>query len=157
MASAMTVEQFLDTHHIPYDILNHPRAPTSLKAAEAAEIEADCLAKGVLLEDDKGSYMLAVLPATRHLKLRKLRQEIGRDLHMASEGEINQLFKDCDVGAVPPLGPAYGLETVLDDSLSEHMDLFLEAGDHERLIHVKTSDFMELMHDAPHGHFTAPA
>lgn len=156
MALATTVEQYLDSHHIPYEILNHPRTPTSLKAAEAAEIEADCLAKAILLEDDSG-YMVAVLPATRHLKLRKLCQEVGRDLHMATEGEINQLFKDCDVGAVPPLGPAYGLETVLDDSLSGHVDIFLEAGDHERLIHVKTADFMQLMHDARHGHFTAPA
>lgn len=156
MARAMTLEQYLDTHHIPYDIVTHARTPTSLQTAAAAEIEAGCLAKAVLLEDESG-YMMAVLPATHQLKLRKLRLEMGRDLRMAAESEMQQVFKDCDVGAVPPVGTAYGMETVLDDSLAEHADLFLEAGDHKRLLHVKTQDFMRLLHDARHGSFTASA
>lgn len=155
MARTMTLEQFLDTHQIPYEVFTHARTPTSLKTAAAAEIEAGCLAKAVLLEDDSG-YLMAVLPATHQLKLRKLRQEFGRDLRMAAESEMKQVFKDCDVGAVPPVGAAYGMETVLDDSLTEHADLFLEAGDHQRLLHVKTKDFMSLLHDSRHGHFTAP-
>ncbi len=156
MARAMTLEQYLDSHHVPYEVVLHPRTPTSLKAAEAAEIEAGRLAKGVLLEDDRG-YMMAVLPASHHLELRRLQQAVGRKLKMATEDEISHIFKDCDPGAIPPLGPAYGVETVLDDSLSAQADLFLEAGDHERLIHLKTLDFMALMPDARHGHFTTPA
>lgn len=156
MARAMTLEQYLDTHHVSYEVITHDRTPTSLKTAAAAEIEAGCLAKGVLLEDDSG-YLMAVLPATHQLKLRKLRQDVGRDLRMAGESEMKQVFKDCDVGAVPPLGVAYGMETILDDSLGGHANLFLEAGDHQRLLRVKTQDFMDLLHDSRHGRFTAPA
>ncbi len=154
MARTMTLEQYLDTHNVPYEVITHERTPNSLQSAAAADVEADCLAKAVLLEDDRG-YMMAVLPATRQLKLRKLRQDVGRDLKMADESEMAQVFKDCDVGAVPPMGTLYGVETVLDDSLDTHADLFLEAGDHEHLIHVKTRDFMALLPNAQHGHFTS--
>ncbi len=154
MAIAYTVEKYLDLHHIPYEILSHPRTTTSLKTAEAANIGADRLAKAVLLED-KGGYMIAVLPASHHLVLRELRSQTGRSVRMATEDEISGLFKDCERGAVPALGPAYGLDTVCDDSLAEQPDVYFEAGDHHELIHVDREQFLALLGAAGHGRFSS--
>jgi len=154
MTIATTIEKYLTSHHVAYDIISHPRTPTSLKTAQAAEIEADCVAKAVLLEDDAG-YMMAVLPASHHLQMNELQREVGRTLHMADENEIGQVFRDCDNGAIPALGTAYGVDTIWEECLTEHPDIYFEAGDHERLVHVKTADFMELLQDARHGHFSA--
>jgi Ala-tRNA(Pro) deacylase len=55
------------------------------------------------------------------------------------------LFKDCEVGAVPPVAMAYGLATYLDESLASQPDIYFEAGDHEALIHMRTEQFLSLM------------
>ena len=46
---------------------------------------------------------------------------------------MGALFKDCEFGAVPPLGLAYGMSTVIDDCLSEQPEIYFEAGDHDRI------------------------
>jgi Ala-tRNA(Pro) deacylase len=54
-----------------------------------------------VLRRDAG-YMLAVLPASHHLRLSDLRNQLGDDVEMAKEAEIDPLFPDCVQGAVPP-------------------------------------------------------
>ncbi|MDA8095490.1 MAG: YbaK/EbsC family protein [Betaproteobacteria bacterium] len=155
MAIAQTIEKYLDAHSIPYDVLIHPRASNSLEAAASAHIEGASLAKAVLLEDDAG-YMMAVLPATRDLELSKLRQKISRKVRLATEDTIPNVFSDCQLGAIPPLGPAYGVDTIWDDSLENRSDIYFEAGDHEELIHLDAREFLTLLGDAPHGEISRP-
>jgi len=154
MAIAYTIEQYLNQHHVPYQVVSHPRAVTSLKTAEAANIRPDLLAKAVLLEDEQG-YVVAVLPATHHIKLNMLRRQMGRNIRMASEDEIAELFTDCAIGAIPALGPAYGIETVWDESLAGQSGIYFEAGDHEELIRVSAEGFADMLGTARHGHFTS--
>jgi Ala-tRNA(Pro) deacylase len=155
MSLSTTIERYLKQSNVPYNLVSHPRAVTSLKTAGSAHIDASRLAKAVLLEDDN-RYMLAVLPASRHVKLGKLRHELGRDVRMATEGEVAELFKDCDPGAIPALGAAYGVEMIWDDSLLEQPELYFEAGDHERLVQMKTEDYRKLVGNLWHGQFTVP-
>jgi len=155
MAIAYTVEKYLQTHHIPFDVVTHPHTATSLNTASAAHIAGACLAKAVLLEDDEG-YMVAVLPASHHVKLGMLRSQTGRNVRMATEREVSDLFPDCEPGAIPALACAYGIETVLDDRLMEQPDIYFEAGDHEELIHMRCEQFEEMMSTAVHTQFSAP-
>ena len=72
-------------------------------------------------------------------------------LGLAVEQDVAELFRDCDPGAIPPLGAAYGVKTLVDDSLVNQPDVYFEAGDHEDLIHVDHAQFSELMSGAEHG------
>lgn len=155
MAIASTIEKYLGMHSVPFDVLKHPHTITSLQAAEAAHVGGDQLAKAVLVEDENG-YLVAVLPASRHLDLGRLRRETGRRLGLATESEIPGIFSDCEPGVIPAVGLAYGIETVVDDSLMEQPDIYFEAGDHEELIHLSGTQFMELLGTARHGAFSSP-
>ena len=94
MAIAPTFQKYLDQHVI-YDVIAHEPTMSSLRTAQASHIPGDCLAKAVVLRDDNG-YMLAVLPATHHgRRMRDLRLQFGKDVDLASEREIDQLFHDC--------------------------------------------------------------
>ncbi|HEX5007340.1 MAG TPA: YbaK/EbsC family protein, partial [Hyphomonadaceae bacterium] len=84
-----------------------------------------------------------------------LKRWLGRDVQLADELEFQPLFADCTLGAVPPIGDAFGLETVLDDSLLTDDDVYFEGGDHRTLIHVAASDWRRLMKDAAHSAFSA--
>jgi len=155
MATATTVERYLGMHHLPYEVIAHAKAGTSLRAARAAAIPPKQLVKGVLLEVD-GQYLLAVLPAARHLRLGELRRRLDRDIGMATEHEVAMVFRDCDPGAVPALGPAYGVETIWDDSVMYLEELYFEAGDHEHLVHMRARDYMDMMRSCAHGSFSEP-
>lgn len=152
MALAATVEEYLKTRDVPYEVLSHPHTPNSIKTASAADVSARRLAKAVVLEDENG-YLMAVLPADCRVQIGRLRERTGRNVGLATEGELASLFADCEVGAIPPLGIAYGMETIVDDELAEQPEIFFEAGDHEGLIRMKTADFMRLLTSARHGHF----
>jgi len=81
-----------------------------METAAAAHMPGDRLAKTVLLEDDEG-HVAAVLPTTHAVRLWDLWVKTGRHLVLAREIELRELFKDCDVGALPPVCMAYGMKT----------------------------------------------
>ncbi len=144
----------LNARHIPYEVVEHAKTATSPQAAVAAHVPDDHIAKGVLMKDNTG-YVLAVIPGDQWLDQRRLSEELGRDLQMASEEEIGRLFSDCDLGAIPPLGIAYGIDMMLDEDLISLAKVYFEAGDHEHLIAVDSEHFHELMCGVRHCHLTA--
>lgn len=148
------MEQFLDERHIPYRIVLHEHTATSLQSAHAAHVDPARLAKAVLLEGDDGP-MVAIIPADQQVRIGQLRRDFGPQLHLADEASIRGLFIDCDPGAVPGLPMAWGVETVWDDSLLARSDIYLEVGDHERLIHLETQRLREAMPEMAHCRFSA--
>jgi Ala-tRNA(Pro) deacylase len=154
---SQTLQHYLEQHHVPYEVIQHPHSTRSLESASTAHVDPDRVAKAVVVEGrQEGStcYLLAVLPASNQLDLHQLQREAGLKLRLATEEEIGRLFRDCELGAVPALGQAYGVETIWDDSLQANSDLYFEAGDHERLIHMKTGDFLGMLGESPHGRFS---
>ncbi|MBL8529125.1 MAG: YbaK/EbsC family protein, partial [Burkholderiales bacterium] len=127
---ATTLENYLRYMQVPFEVLPHPKAMTSLRSANAAHIPAHQMAKAVVLEDETG-YVMAVVPADRRVHLGALREQLGRTMGLATEPELGTVFKDCALGAIPPLGAAYGIESVVDDELREGSEIYFEAGDHE--------------------------
>jgi Ala-tRNA(Pro) deacylase len=146
MAIAMTVSNYLAEHDVEYDILSHSHTTSSGESAQAAHIPGARLAKSVILEDDQG-YLMVILPANRHIDLGELHRRMNRNLGLATEDELGQLFGDCEIGALPALGPAYGIETLVDDQIAEQPEIYFEAGDHEQLIHVSAETFGALLGD----------
>jgi Ala-tRNA(Pro) deacylase len=134
-------------------VIPHELSMTSTRTAEICHISGDRLAKGIVLRRD-GEYVLAVLPASHHLRLSELRTELGDNVHMADETEIDRLFHDCVHGAVPAVGKCYGLNIIVDDSIQTQPDIYMEAGDHETLLHMGHAQFARLTANAPRGRFS---
>jgi len=156
MTVATTVKSFLTDKGIEYDVVSHPKTYSSAETAAAAHIPDDHIAKGVVLKDEDG-YMLAVIPGSEWINMERVRDEMNRDLHLATEEEITSLLPDCQLGAVPPIGEAYGLDTILDEDLTSLAKVYLEAGSHEELVVVSNEQFNALMKGVRHGHFCAVA
>jgi len=154
MAIAITLKQYLADSDIDYETLTHPRAMSSSQTAEASHIPGARLAKAVLLKEGRDSYLLAVLPASHHIRLDALRDWLGRQVTLATEEEIEALFSDCEIGAVPPIGNAYGLDVVVDESLVGDDDVYFEAGDHATLVRVPGTAFERLLANARQGQFS---
>jgi Ala-tRNA(Pro) deacylase len=154
MSIAPTLKRYLAAENVQYEEILHELSMSSNRTAEACHISGNRLAKGIVLRRD-GGYLLAVMPASHHLRLSELRTKLGDDVDMASETEIDQLFRDCTHGAIPAIGKCYGLDLIIDDSIEVQPEIYMEAGDHETLLHLSHEQFARLTADAPHGRFSA--
>ena len=153
MPIAETVRRYLNEHSVDFDVVTHSHTGSSHETAEAAHVREDHIAKAVVVKDANG-YAMVVVPASNWVEMDHLRKELNRDLHLATEDELETLFTDCETGAVPPLGPAYGMETFLDESIKSLANVYFEAGDHEGLVHVAGKDFKTLLGGVRHGYFS---
>jgi Ala-tRNA(Pro) deacylase len=127
MAISPTFQRYLATKNVVYDILVHEPTKSAMRTAEACRVSGDRVAKAVVLHDEYG-YVLAILPASHQIRLDDLRRQLGLDVDLAAEYEIEELFDDCIPGAIPPVGECYGLETVVDDSIERQPEVYLEGG-----------------------------
>jgi len=155
MAIPLRMQSYLQQFSVSYDVLHHPYSEGSEYTARIAGVPADRMAKAVLTEDHEGRHLLALIPADHRLSLYQLDSSLQRRFHLVSESQVAEMFADCSRGAVPALGGAYHLETVVDDALLRQDELYLEAGDHEDLIHLSGPQFRTLMNSAAHGYFSS--
>jgi len=153
MTIASTIQRYLTEKTVDYDLIAHPHTNSSHETALAAHIRDDHIAKAVLVREHD-YYAMVVIPASGWVRMKHLRRELNRDLHLASEREAAHVFSDCEAGALPPLGPAYGLETYLDESLTSLADVYFEAGDHQELVHTRGEDFQRLLGGVRRGHYS---
>jgi Ala-tRNA(Pro) deacylase len=125
------VTRFLDEHGVAYEVVVHEKQFTAAGEAQAAGIEPHDAAKALLVRED-GEYLLAVIPASSRLDLRKLRAALEEHpkLRFATEDEIDSDFPAFELGAVPPLGPGLPSAEVVDSALLEHDRVLCNAGDH---------------------------
>lgn len=154
MSVSARLDQFLNERDVHYCVHRHPHSRTSLESARAAQVPAHNVAKAVILHDDEG-YLMAVIPADQRLNISRVNRYLSRHLFLADEPELCALFNDCEAGAVPALADAYAMEAVWDDELSEAESVFIEAGDHDRLLEIPGADFRRLMYADPHERITA--
>lgn len=150
MAIAITLKKYLEDSGVEYELIKHDFASTSVRSAKMAHVSAEDMAKAVLLYDGK-RYIVAVVPATHKVQLGKLHRQFDRYMSLAFEPELHELFYDCSMGAIPPLGNAYGIDVMVDNHLDNCDDVYFEAGDHTDLVHISGTDFRNLTADAYHG------
>ncbi len=153
MAIAETVQNYLTQKAVDYTLPFHPHSSSSHETAEAAHVPEDHIAKGVMVKDDLG-YAMVVVPADNYVEMKHVRQELDRQLELVEEAELYKLFPDCEPGAVPAIGPAYRIETFLDESLTSLANVYFEAGDHEHLVHINGDDFKTLLRGVRHGYYS---
>ncbi len=150
MKMASTLVKYLTDKDISYNRLHHRHTASGLDSARVTNVPGNEVAKSIIFEDAFG-YVMAVVPATRRVQIHELNKILGRQMELATEQELAQLFADCEPGAIPPVGEAYGIHTVVDDCLDQCNDVYFEAGNHEELIHVKGDIFRKLTKQSQHA------
>ena len=153
MTIANRLKQYLEDQGIGYDTVAHRRTMTTSDSAHAAHISGEHLAKSVVVHHESG-YVLAVVPSTHRIELGALQKLLGKRLGLATEAEIAELFEDCDLGAMPPIGAAYDLEAIVDESIFGLPEVYFEGGDHRTLVHVTGDAFQALLGDARRARFS---
>lgn len=147
MPISARLEAHLRDRAITFDLVPHPHTGSSMATAQAAHVPGDRLAKAVMVQDGEGPLMV-VVPSDYHVHMGHLHKALNRKAGLLTEEEFVRLFPDCDEGAVPPVGAAYGIRTLVDERLLEAPEVYMESGDHEHLVRVGREQFRALLTDA---------
>jgi Ala-tRNA(Pro) deacylase len=139
-----SIAEYLDRNHACYSVLSHATAYTAQEEAAAAHVPGSEWAKTVVcFADDRP--VLAVLPAPCAVDLKQLQRTVhARSIRLGSESEFASLYRDCEVGAMPPLGPLYGQRVFVDERLAADSEIVFSAGSHQDAIRMAYREFERL-------------
>lgn len=138
------LKEFLDEKNVKYVTIQHSKAYTAQEVAASAHIPGKEVAKTVIVKID-GDMAMAVLPASYSVDFDQLKQVTGAStVELATEDEFKDRFPDCDVGAMPPFGRLYEMQTFMAASLAEDEQIAFNAGSHTELIRMSFSDYQRL-------------
>jgi Ala-tRNA(Pro) deacylase len=140
-ADAMVIPEFLRENRVPFETLLHQPAPSATMLARSVHTPGRRVAKSVLVKAGE-RYVLAVLPATHKIDLGRLAGVLGvSQVVLATEDEVEQVFQDCERGALPPFGSVYGLTTVVDQSLAGPWEIVFEGNLRHEGFRMRYRDF----------------
>lgn len=138
------LRNLLDQEHVRYITIQHSPAYTAQEIAASAHISGKELAKTVIAKVD-GKLTMLVLPASYQVNLQHLSNTLGtKNVEIASEDEFESAFPGCELGAMPPFGNLYNMDTFVDKSLEEDEEIAFNAGNHSELIKLAYKDFARL-------------
>ena len=153
MTISSTLSAYLERNQVAFELIPHTPTSSSMETLHQTQVPGNRLAKAVVLKDGD-YYSMVIVPSVVHVDLARLREQLGPGLDLATESDLGELFPDCAIGAVPPVGVAWGLDTYLDDSFMKvDEDVFFEAGDHEDLVRVDGDQYQKLLGHVKYGHY----
>lgn len=136
---------YLDSQHIDYTLINHSPTYTAQEAAQSAHIPGREVAKTVVVLIDDVPAMV-VEPATSHVHLGKLKQLTGAKMvNLVDERDFDELFPDCERGAMAPFGNLRGMQVYVDESLTQDEQIAFNADSHTEMIKLAYRDFEALV------------
>jgi Ala-tRNA(Pro) deacylase len=136
---------YLDEHNKKYIVVKHSPVFTAQEVAASAHIPGKNMAKTVMVKVD-GTMMMVVLPSTHNVDFDSIKEALGANkVELASEKEFEEVFPDCELGAMPPFGNLYDLETLVAESLTEDEEIAFNAGTHKELVKMNYHDFEDLV------------
>ncbi|MGH7214340.1 MAG: aminoacyl-tRNA deacylase [Vicinamibacterales bacterium] len=140
----MKLHSYLDRMGVPYQISHHDTAYTAQQLAQAEHVPGMQVIKPVLVEAD-GRPILCALPAPCKIDLDRLRDRLhARQVRLADESRMAELFDDCEPGAEPPIGLLWGVPTVMDQSLCMDDHVTFQAGTHQEAVTMRLEDFQRI-------------
>lgn len=137
----------LEMREIQYKHDLHPLTYTARETAFAEHVPPRCFAKTVVVHYSDG-FAMAVLPADRNVDLEELRLCFGcRTLRLGTEHELAELFPECELGAMPPLGNGvlFDMPVWVDGLLMAEEHICFNAGTHRDVIQMSTEDWEQLV------------
>ena len=144
MSTSITVRRYLNKQDVRYATTEFAGSMEDMFNNGDEKVNPTQIAKAVMLKDLRGMLM-AVLPGPNHLDIDAINRQLHRNLREAGSEDYQSVFADCSPGILPPLGEAYGFETVIDDGLLDQDLIYFVSGNNNELVRISGYDF-QLLH-----------
>lgn len=144
----MHITEFLDQRGIAYQVYPHEKTFDAQHMAQSLHVPGRSVAKTVMAHADGGfKHVVLVVPGSERVDLARVSKALGNaEIHLASEAEIAEMCPECERGVVPIFGSQFGMETMVDESLTKQEDIFFEGDTHDQTIRMRYEDFSKIEH-----------
>lgn len=137
-----TVTEHLHEKHVPHATFSHARTFTAKQEARALGVDADDVAKTVVLVTSTGPA-ICVVAASRMLVVPRIRSLLkDHTIRLASEREIKETFPSFELGALPPLGSLVGVPVYVDREIAAHDSIVFESGTQTESVRMLLEDVL---------------
>jgi len=142
-ASTETLVDALKKSGSDFELLAHPRTFSATEEAHALGVKEQIVAKTLVVRDEGGHHIRAVVPASHRLNLEKLARAVDvHKLTLLGEPELQQSYPQFALGAVPPFSGPAGDVVVVDKRLTECEQVVFEAGVHDTSVRLRIEDLL---------------
>jgi len=139
------LQRLFERTHASYALIPHREVFTAKEVAQVSHVAGRSLAKVVIARDTVDADLMVVLPAGQQFDQGELHRVTGRTgFVLENEAELARIFPDCEVGAMPPFGPLYGLAMYIDPCLLENGILYFQAGNHHELVRMRSEEYQRI-------------
>jgi len=138
---------YLQRMNCLYEHDRHALAYTAREVAHAEHIPERTFIKTVVVHSETG-FAMAALPANMKVDLEELRETFGfHRLRLATESEMQELFPDCELGAMPPFGNGtlFELSVYADARLLKEPEIAFNGGTHRDVVRMKSVEWQALV------------
>jgi Ala-tRNA(Pro) deacylase len=145
MTISKRLKDYLEKNRIPYELGYHMMVYTAQEVAAAQHVLGKEMAKVVMVKAD-GKMVMLVLPASYQVDKKKLKAALQcKKVGMAKEKDFEELFPECEIGAMPPFGNLYNIDVWVDQVLTEDEFIVVQGGSHVETLKIKYSDYARLV------------
>jgi len=137
------IVNLIEKNKISHKIFSHKPARTSKEASCERKTPIEEGAKALIMIADNKPVMF-VLPAHLKADTKIIKKSVKiKNLRMATPEEVKKVT-GVEIGAVPPFGSLFNIETFVDDKMENDGKISFSAGRHDRSIEIKSRDFIFL-------------
>jgi Cys-tRNA(Pro) deacylase len=140
----MDVETYLKEKRVWHRFVEKPETIHTADAASASGIELARVTKSLILLDDKGNPVMAIIPGDKKLDFGKARKAAGAsDVRLVPFSEAEK-YSGYLPGATPMVCHRTNMKVLFDENLTKFESIFGGGGTRTRLLEMKTADVIRL-------------
>jgi|SRR3989344_239130 len=141
------LRDFISVNKLKAEVFETSReVRTAERASEVMGLEADSVAKSIVMVDPNKNPLLVILLGPDHIDFAKIKALLGvRDIRLAEPDEVFEIT-GYKVGGVPPIS-IYGIKTLMDRRAANKIEVICGGGDHAHLMRIKVKEILENVED----------
>ncbi|KYK24245.1 hypothetical protein AYK26_06935 [Euryarchaeota archaeon SM23-78] len=138
------IKAFLDENNVSYEFKKHEPVRTSEEAAAVRGDDIKIGAKAMILKADN-KFVMLVLSAAKRIDSKRVKEILNvKSLRFATPDEVMEKT-GCEPGGVPPFANVFGLDLLVDKSITQNEFMAFNAGERTKSLKIKTQDYLRLL------------
>lgn len=164
MAIAKKITNFLEKNKLKYKIIEHKTVYTAFDKAQTLKAPLKIIGKTLVVRFDRETAIL-LISANRNLDKKKLKKVVNKKrkkedkklvskISFVSESWMKKKLRGTKLGAVPPFGPLWKMETFVDRNFLRQPKIILNSGDCNFSFKISSTVFKKKLPGLTIGNFT---
>ncbi|MBZ9571906.1 YbaK/EbsC family protein [Patescibacteria group bacterium] len=156
--------KFLEKAKIKYEKILHRTVYTAYDKAQTLKVPEKIVGKTLVMKFDRDPAVI-LIPANKNLDKGKFKKLVNKFLKKADKKPVKKInfvterwmkknLKGVKVGAIPPFGSLWQMQTFIDKSFLKNPKIILNAGDYNWSIKITPKSFKKLIPDLITGNIS---